>query len=386
MKEKVKYLVSISALILSLFYHAVPDEVNLQFATQRNLLNPRFSGLSNSGVAIPEDISSATLNPSLVHCWHFNNKTRYSGTVAYARDSLFSRHSMNLGGSCYINEKATLGTIYRYLKNGDDNFQNEIVFNFAGRLFDKSIDQGAVNLGFNLRYENLKWKKGLDSLQIRQKVYDDSGYLLQDTLIKKYRSDIKNKYIEEGRLLFDFGFFQDNILKGLDFGLTFHSLFGYNWHSEKPVVNWSINDSTVNADTVTVIDSSYYKNDWEKDNDRNKKVYRRMTIGLSYHPNIIQNKVSLLVPFDLEFIGIFDRKQDTKIGIHTGIEARLFSNKICLRFGYAYAPKYIIGNPGQLKLSHEHLLSGGIGVYFERIAFNVYMRKQDWGIGSVIAF
>ncbi len=386
MKEKIKHLLFISILILSFFYPAASDEINLQFETQRTLFNPRFSGLSNTGVAIPEDISSATLNPALVHCWHTNNKTRYSGTVSYAKDSLFSKYHLNLGGSCYINDKATLGTIYRYLKKDDDNSQNEVVFSFAGRLFDKSMDQGAVNLGINLRYENLKWKdNNLDSLTTSYSIYQDT--ILDTVLTYMYEPNINSRFFEENRLIFDLGFFQDNIIKGLDFGITFHNLFGYRWYTEKPVVRdsiWSLNDSIIKPDTL--IDSSYYVDDWRDDNARNKKVYKRMTIGLCYHPDIMQNKVSLLLPFDLEFIGIFDKNQDVKIGLHTGIEAWLFDNNICLRFGYAYAPKYITGYSGNLGIKNDHLLSGGIGAYFERISFNVFMRKHDWGIGSVIAF
>jgi hypothetical protein len=386
MKESTKLLPFIAVLSFILIRTVSSQEINLQFESQRNLFNPRFAALSNSGVAIPEGISSATLNPALVHCWHTNNKTRFSGTIAYAKDSIFSRYIMNVGGSSYINEKTTLGTIYRYMKNDDDNMQNEVVFNFAGRLFDKSLDQGAVNLGVNLRYESVKWQDSyVDSLTIYHYRYKDT--LLDSTFIYRYGPNLNQRTFEENRLLFDLGFFQDNIVKGLDFGITFHNLFGYRWYSQTPVTrdtSWSYRDSQTN-DSV-VVDSSYYVNAWGENNAGNKKSYKRMTIGLSYHPDIMQNKVSLLLPFDLEFIGIFDKNQDIKIGLHTGLEAWLFSNNICLRFGYAYAPKYITGDPGALTLENDHLFSGGLGAYFERISFNVFMRRHDWGIESVVAF
>lgn len=386
MAKITKFIQFISILLSLIFHSTLSDQINLQFESQRNLFNQRYSALSNAGVAIPEDITSVTLNPALVHCWHFNNKTKYSGTVAYAKDSLFSRYILNLGGSTYLNEKTTLGTIYRYMKRDGNNVQNEVVLNFAGRLFDQSLDQGAVNLGFNFRYENLKWMdSNVDSLMVYNFKYQDTT--LDSILLYQYEPNIKIRNLEESRLLFDLGFFQDNIIKGLDFGITFHNLFGYRWYSENPVLRdtmWSKID-TLNGDSI-VIDSSYYINSWGDENARNKKVYKRMTIGLSYHPEIMQNKVSLLLPFDLEFLGIFDRNQEIKIGLHTGIEAWLFSNNICLRFGYAYAPKYITGNPGTIDFENDHLFSGGMGVYFERIAFNVFMRKHDWGIGSVIAF
>ena len=386
MTKRKKQILFISILIISLFNASLSSEINLQFESQRNLLNPRFAALSNTGVAIPEGPSSVTLNPALTHCWHVKNETRFSGTIAYAKDSLFSRSILNFGGSSYLNEKTTLGTLYRYMKSNDKNTHNDVIFNFAGRLFDKSLNQGAVNLGVNLRYENCKWHDSyVDSLTTYYSRYQDT--ILDTVEAYRYAPNIPERSFDENRLLFDLGFFQDNILPGLDFGITFHNLFGYRWYSENPVLHdtaWSYIDSQT-GDSV-IVDSSFYVNDWGEHNARNPKVYKRMTVGLSYHPDIMQNKVSLLLPFDLEFIGIFDKKQDLKIGLHTGLEAWLFSNNICLRFGYAYAPKYITGAPGALTLDNDHLFSGGLGVYFERISFNVFMRKHDWGIESVVAF
>lgn len=380
-----------SILSLFLLFVNLYAEINLQFTTQRHFPNPRYAGLANAGVAIPEAVSGTMLNPSLVHSWHWNNKTQYSALVTYEKDSVFS-HIVTTGVSWYINEKTTLGTIYRYLENGDDNFQNEAVLCIAGRLFDKSLDQGAVNLGVNIRFEDLNWKSSdLDSLTTLHIKY--KGTILDTThdttIINKYPPVSKERFIEEKRLLFDLGFFQDNIFPDLDFGLTFHNLFGYVWKSEKPNIKhikYVTYDSTiVDAMIIDSVDSSYYITEWEDSNGKNKKVYKRMTVGLSYHVDIMQNKVMILIPFDLEFIALFDRKQDMKLGFHTGIEGWL-NNKICLRFGYARSPNSISGKPGDITLSNDNIFSGGASVRFENVGFDVYIRDQNWGVGSAIAF
>jgi hypothetical protein len=133
----------------------------------------------------------------------------------------------------------------------------------------------------------------------------------------------------------------------------------------------------------TVIDNAYYSfnrvTSWEN------KAFKRMTMGIAYHADIIQNKVMILVPFDLEFLTLFDRRQDFKIALHTGLEG-WFINKICIRFGYAYAPEYIRGEETSLKIKSSHLFAGGAGARFEHVSGDMYVQPQGWGIGVSIFY
>lgn len=376
--------------LLILLFINLSAEINPQFTTQRHSSNPRFAGLSNAGVAIPEAVTGAILNPSLLHSWHWNNQRKHSASAAFERDSVFSKFIISTGASWFINEKATLGTVYRNLRNGDDNYQNEVVLCIAGRLFDKSLNKGAVNLGMNIRFENLNWKTGTDSLSIVHKTFDESGDIISgsDSLLGKYKSSFESDFDKEKRLVFDLGFFQDNIFQGMDFGLTFHNLLGHVWKSDKPVIKHK-SDTTYDTITDTIpqslIDSSYYVAEWKDSKGRNKKVYKRMTVGLAYRADIIQNKAMILIPFDLEFVGLFDRKQDMKLGLHTGIEVWL-GDQIGLRFGYALSPHYIKGEPGDINLTNDNIFSGGASARFERVSFYLYIQMQNWGIGSTVAF
>jgi hypothetical protein len=209
-----------------------------------------------------------------------------------------------------------------------------------------------------------------------------------DTL--RYAPDSPFRYLKERRLLFDIGFYQDNILEGLDFGLVFHDLMAYAWRQDKPTVRHvdsTYDDTAFMGDSIpdSTIDSTYYVNRWNDRNGKNGRIYKRLTVGFAYHAPLMQNKVMMIIPFDLEFIGLFDKKIDMKLGLHTGIEG-WFNDKLCLRFGYAFAPHYISGKPGTITLNNDHLFSGGASVRFDKVQFDIYILKQDWGIGSTIMF
>jgi len=366
-------------------FTAASDLLNLQFETQRHPANLRFAGLANTGTAIPDAPSSVMINPALIHSWHYLNSTKYSGEFFFERDSLFSRYIISTCGSSYINDKMTFGVLYRALKKDGNYYSNEMVFNYSGRLFDKSMNQGAVNIGINIRYETLKWKQPLDSLQIRRYTYNDSGKIINDSILKNYPPSPFLNTFDERRILFDLGFFQGNIFDGLDFGLVFYNLFGYKWLSENPVAEKILITDTTTKDSI-VIDSAFYADKWQKTNEKINRSYKRMRIGLAYHNNLISENFSFLIPFDLEFIGIFDKKQKTKTGLHTGIELWLFSNKICFRFGYAFSPEHIYGLPGTLAVKNVNIFSGGMSIIFNHISFTLYLHKFNWGIGSVISF
>ena len=55
-------------------------------------------------------------------------------------------------------------------------------------------------------------------------------------IISKHGSNAKESQLIENRLLFDFGFYQDNIMPGLDFALVFYN-FGFYWKKEKPYLS-----------------------------------------------------------------------------------------------------------------------------------------------------
>lgn len=369
----------VTVLLYFLIINASHADINEEFAAHRQYSNARFNGLSNAGCAIPENITSVFLNPALIHSWHLLYNYKYSVGAGYASDSVFSKYVINTGASWQINELTSVGALYRAFKQSTDMFQDDILLCVAGRLFDKSLEQGAVNLGMNMRIENCHWENNdLDSLKMTWSTpynttdKDSSWYYAPSSFLRQW---------QQRRWLFDIGFFQDNIFQGMDFGLTLHDIFTYTWTSEYPTLTdtaWSLTDSID-------LDSSYYASRWNDAKGRDNKVYKRLTVGIAYHADILQDKAKLLIPLDIEFLGLFDRKQKMKLGLHTGIEG-WFINKICLRFGYAYAPNYIQNRPGKIKFNNDHIISGGASIRIEPVGIDVYIKKQDWGIGAFVAF
>lgn len=370
------------------------SEVNPQFALHRYVSNIRLLGLSNAGAALPDGIGSVMLNPSLVHTWHFMNTTSYSAGGAYARDSLFSRHNAFGGGSWYINEKTSLGVLYRYLRGTSGHAEDDIVVCFAGRLFEKSMNQGAVNIGLNVRYEKLDWNySSIKPLGVIARVYNDlhSHVPEKDTVLRVHPAPFPFVSTKEKRLLFDLGFFQDHIAPGLDFGLVFHNLVGFYWREETPTMRWQrdtllFDTLGVKLDTgFVVIDSAYYIDEPTMTDGKNHKSYKRLTVGVVYTPPPLRDKFIIHIPFDLEFIGLFDKKQDITIGLHTGTEWWM-TDMIGLRLGYSYAPQYIYGQPGSLSVDNIHIFSGGAGIHFPKLNLDFYFRKEEWGAGCEVFF
>lgn len=354
--------------------------------TSRLISNPRSAGLSNAGCAIPDGAGSTMLNPSLIHSWHKMNDTKYAAQVSFHKESLFSKYAINLGASWKVNKKASISSIYRYLKKDNNYKHNETIISASGQLFDKNGTQGGVDVGVNLRYDNIEWwRTAKEYLPIAITSKDT----INDTTIFYPNTVHPNYNITDRRIIFDFGFFQSNIAKNLDFGLTFHNLFGYSWHSISPVEKHSVNTDSTNPldDETIVIDSTYYSPETSKTNRWLNKQYRRMTVGIVYHLPLMQNKLMVNIPFDLEFFGLFDKKKkNTKISMHTGAEA-CWNEIINFRFGYAYAPEHILRSSGKVIIKNEHILSGGFGVKFKRISFDMFIRGEyNWGIGSTLAF
>ena len=371
--------------------HAAPV-VDVQSLTQRRYPNMRQQALSGSGIALAEPISGTFLNPALIHTWHWNTSSVYGMEGIYENDSLFSSLIASIGMSWYIDKKSTIGVVYRTLQNPHINNEHDITLSLSGRLFDQSIDQGAVNMGANIRFESLSWSLiRLDSLHISTIVFDAAGNQIQDsTSTKKYLPLYsQNQRLYEKRLLADIGFYQDRVIEHIDFGLTFHNIFGYIWAKQQPRVA-TIHDTLWNTNTIKKIkkitDSSYYDSAFFISNKTNNSFYKRMTIGIAW--NLFPSGVPITgkLPFDLEFFRLFEKNRKTLIGIHTGIEVWLYDQRIALRFGYAHAPAYVYILNQSYTIQNTSAFSGGMSTSFERVSVSASWQKNSWGLAMTWRF
>lgn len=367
------------------------DIADRQFAQQRRATNHRYAGLAGAGVSIPEPVSSISLNPALIHHFHQYSETAHSISLSYERDSLFDAMILNSGTSYNINERTTISANYRFLKNSknDDKLSNEAIISVAGTMFDQTGDaQGGVDIGFNIRYSYAKWyQKSTNPIQSFQILSDSSG-IISNELISSIDTVLNCKE-EEHHLLFDLGLFQDNILENLDFGITFYNLFGFHWKKRNPEQKVSTVTDTVTSPDTTIDTSTYYYSDsWLKDNGKNHKSYKRMTVGLSYHVPLLNEKLNVLVPFDLEFFGLFNKKENLKLAFHTGLETWLAKGRVGLRFGYARAPYNISGSPQSFSIKNQNIFTGGGSIRFKMFGLDLYFTeyRQEWGLSAFVSF
>lgn len=367
------------------------ETADRQFAQQRRVMNHRYAGLAGSGVSIPEPVSSISLNPALVHHFHQYTETKHSISLGYERDSLFNAMILNSGTSFQINEKTTVSGYYRFLKNSNnkDKLTNEATISVSGTMFDQGADaQGGVDVGMNMRYSYGKWyKKANNTVQIFETI-SDSTATLSNEMISSIDTTL-DCMEEEHRLLFDIGLFQDNIFNNLDLGITFHNLFGFHWKKTNPIKKDSTtSDTSLTSDSITDTTTYYFSNSWKKDNGKNHKSYKRMTVGLSYHAPLMNEKLNILVPFDLEFFGLFNKDEDLKLAFHTGLETWFAKGRVGLRFGYARSPYSISGSPESFEIENQNIFTGGGSLRFKMFGIDLYFTeyRQEWGLSAFTSF
>jgi hypothetical protein len=355
-------------------------------------VSARSAGIAGAGVAIADGIGTILLNPAGLHSFNIRENATISAITAYnTGESDFSNYNLSGGIGLCLNEILSCGVLYRYLQPGEStNSQNHVTVNVSGRLFDKSISMGVVNYGINATYERTRWHTGpFESLTSYHTDYDtilrNNTISHVDTLLPPSVRD--RGYLDQRRLLFDVGVFQDNIGDGLDFGLTFYDLIGYVWAKETPTR--VRRDSTVNrisaapADTYAVeaFDSSYYTDDASSYNAWLDKYYKRAAIAFTFHKELLADRVVMYLPLDFEVFGLFTLSKNIRLSLHTGLELWI-RRQFILRFGYARAPSQYPENAKDL--TNDNIFSGGAGLRFSNFGIDLYIRKTAWGASATM--
>ncbi len=368
------------------FAERVSTDPDVYLSAQLSFSDARSAAMAGAGCALLGPMSAATLNPALPNAFLVNNQiTRGVISLGYARDSLFGEHVVP-EGICYnLGSAGTIGISYRYLRQSATHYQHEGTLNLSGRLFEKSLSQGAVDYGISIRYERTRW--------IRTDL--DSAFSLRtDTTapIARIFSGLPAEgTVFDQRFIVDLGFFQKNVADRLDFGLSVHNLLAYAWKEHSPTLltqhiplSYAINDTTHRVDSSQVtsyLDSNYYSWQSEKTQGWLPASYRRITVGIAYTTPILEDKVTLIIPADLAFIGLFDRGTPTRMTLRAGVEAR-FLGYYALRFGYASAPMVV--SLGELiskgSKINENLIIGGGGFSVSPFAADLYISKNNWGL------
>jgi hypothetical protein len=388
---KSKISVSAASILSSAFLIAMfsVSGINAQLVNTDSLVlagemvpaGARNAAIGNCGVAVPEGLVCAVLNPALFHSANVFNKTNITGTVMYGTgEPMFERYAFTTGAGAMLTDALSLGVLYRMFKpeNREDS-DNQVNLNISGRLFNGSITSGMVNMGLNVRYEKLDYTTGPFKTFTVIRPLDS---LLADTTDS---SVINAGNIERRLLALDVGFFQDNIGEGLDFGIVLHNALGYSWTEETPVL--ANGDSVVfdanTPDSADTVHWSRYQPEKAEFANWQKKYRRRLTVGIGFHKEVLKEKAVILLPFDLDVFNFLDFKTRQHFAIRTGIEVCV-SHRYCLRFGYARAPEVFPVNLDELE--NENIVSGGAGVRLSRIGVDLYIKRKAWGISGMVMF
>lgn len=364
----------------------IRTDLDMIYTTQHTFADVRSAGMGGSGVAVPGGITSTFLNPALVNTYvRMNEIASVLTTVAYGRDPVFADHVVPGGVSYSGDGVGTLGSAWRYLRDGESKNQYEAVVCYSGTLFEQSLDQGAVDFGVNLHYQQVAWvTHDFADLHRRTEKLIARDSVTVDMVVSDSADEGKYRAY---RILLDIGMFQAQVSDNIDFGVTFHNALGYEWFKERP--HLTVRDSFVVdtllvglSDTIfstqeAVYDSSYTPG-YVKGRDWVDKWYRRLTVGAAYRTSVLEENVGLTIPVDLEIIGLFDRGNKTHFVFRSGIEARIKENYI-LRFGYARQPKRLLR--GVRKLENQNQFFGGAGFHLSPVSADFYFGKEQWALG-----
>ncbi len=366
----IRVVILLAAVIVHISFAA--KEVDLIFTPQRSFYSAAQKAMGDAGIAMSSGITAGLLNPSLVNIYRKDMKeTHGSVTAGFGRDSLYNKLMLPLGVS-YSADDGTAGLFYRYLLSDDELSHHEFTFNLSGLLFPASEDQGAVDFGLNIRIETMKWKnRELEPLYVVTRYIDTASNKKGDTIALSAPDMLKGE-LSQTNCILDLGFFQPEILPGVDFGLTLRNLAGFTWRKERPFIYTSrdtMNDSIA-------IDSLLYSNQKQKEKQWIHKKYKTLSAGIVYHAAIKPNSFTLSIPLDLEIFGLFDKKMKNRFVFKGGIEA-VVAGHFALRLGYSRSPGIIIKDFTNIK--NLNFFTGGGGVRIDPMTFDFYVSHNVFG-------
>ncbi len=347
-------------------------ELDLIFTPQRSFFCAAQKGLGDAGIALPSGLSAGILNPALVNVYRKEvRETHGSICAGFGRDSLYNMLMLPFAIS-YSADDGSAALFYRHLSGDSKLSHNEFTFNLSGLVSPGGQDQGAVDFGVNIHLQSIKFNnRELDPLFSVTRYLDTLHRRNNDTITNTTTDKILGE-LKQTNLILDIGFFQAQVLQNVDFGLTLRNVTGFSWRTAKPFVQRSsdtLNDSII-VDSLQYIYKEQKKGQWLH------RKYRTLSTGITWHADIKPESFTLILPLDLEILGLFDKKIKNTFVFHGGIEA-LIINRFSLRFGYSRSPGILMKGFSQIK--NLNFFTGGGGVHIDPIVFDFYISHNVFG-------
>jgi hypothetical protein len=284
--------------------------------------------LGGAGSAIPYSDFQGFINPALTYTGN-GGRAFGGGTLAmgYGWDRVFDKVILPFG-MVFIDNNGAMGVYYSYL-NGERSTVHDAMLNFSWEMFKQAVKPGPVDGGLNIRYEQSKW---------RHKVLDTE---IEDEAVERIIN------VNGQNILFDLGFYQQQIIPGIDFSFVFTNLAGYRWNNidgENKASGWF---------------------GWR---------HCAMTAGILY--SFPMWGAAVRIPFDVEMTGIFTKSTPNSYIMRTGLEVQI-AKMYSVRFGYARSPDNFADLMADF--DYRNLFYGGIGINMRPVKFDFFIGDDEFG-------
>jgi hypothetical protein len=359
--------------------------INPMLTAKNAFVNARTAAMAGAGCALLDGAGAADVNPALPNAYAtYRGGLHLSAAAGYGRDSVF-RFILPGAIVLCLGDYGSAGAFARWLKRDDRHYQYEGAATWSGRLFEKSMTQGAVDLGVNVRFERTWWEDSLHTVRYLRPHWDADTHVVYDTLAVSPPGPLGRW--REDRLLLDVGFYQKEVAEHVDFALVCHNLLGYRWNLNLP----GLASEAAGADSLDMAhilerDTMLFK-DRTESRDWLSGAYRRVTVGIAFSAPIWHDQAVLAVPADVDFMGLFESGVKMRLAVRIGAELT-FMEYFHLRGGYAYAPTAmsIADMYDGARRPHKNLLRAGAGFRTNNVMVDFYMARNEWGATAGTAF
>ncbi|MDR2578616.1 MAG: hypothetical protein LBC70_07415 [Chitinispirillales bacterium] len=337
-KRKIKTsLYLIAGLTFCLAVRAEAETVHDTLFRVYSKLTPRSvvsRSLAGSGSAMPHSDFQGFINPALTMTGN-GGRAGGAGTMAmgYGWDEVFDKVILPFG-MVFIDNNGAMGVYYSYL-NGERSTVHDAMLNFSWEMFKQAEKPGSVDGGLNIRYERSKWRHRIEGGGVDD---GENGEESPDRIVN----------VNASNLILDLGFYQRQILPGIDFAFVFTNLAGYRWNN-----------------TIDGGDKASGWFGWR---------HCSMVAGMLY--TFPMWGAIVRIPFDVEMTGLFSKASPSSYIMRTGIEAQI-AQIYSVRFGYARSP----GSFADLiaDFHYKNLYYGGVGINVRPVKFDFFIGTDEFG-------
>ena len=375
---------------------ADPGNIDPLIASESVPCDARSGGTAGAGVALPGGLARAALNPALPRAFARQTTPVVGMAFAgYGRQPPFSTHVVPVGIAINAEASGLWGTGGRFLERGKERRVYDAFLLYGGRFFDQNTTQGAVDFGVRIRYGRANWMvSGLDTLVNERYVRGADGLFERDSLWPSLSVPSRGRVLGH-QLALDVGFYQARIADNIDFGLVFHDLVGRLWEQERPWIEsrrvdtawaWEIpqdGGDPVEIPTVYHIEREYVDTLAPPHSRWYEPHQRRVTAGIVFRTPLLESRLWLLIPADLELIGLFDRAFKTRFVIRTGVEG-VIMERLALRAGYARELSPV--QRGEVPQTYRNRFTAGAGVLFSPVMVDVALGRDRWLLTASVVF